>query len=76
MRKAVLQKISNFHRKVAGLQLYLKSLQHRCFSSEYCKIFKNTYSSLPNRRAARNKPGGGEDEPFLISVVPGISMVV
>ena len=34
------------------------------------------YSSLPNRRVARNKHGGGKDEPFLISVVPGISMVV
>ena len=34
------------------------------------------YSSLPNRRGARNKRGGGKDEPFLISVVPGISMVV
>ena len=34
------------------------------------------YSSLPNRRVARNKRGGGKDEPFLISVVPGISMVV
>ena len=30
------------------------------------------YSSLPNRRAARNKRGGGENEPLLISVVPGI----
>ena len=34
------------------------------------------YSSLPNRRGARNKRGGGKNEPFLISVVPGISMVV
>ena len=34
------------------------------------------YSSLPNRRVARNKCGGGKDEQFLISVVPGISMVV
>ena len=33
-------------------------------------------SSFPNRRVARNKRGGGKDEPFLISVVPGISMVV
>ena len=30
------------------------------------------YSSLPNRRVARNKRGGGKDEPLLISVVPGI----
>ena len=35
----------------------------------------NNYSSHPNRRVARNKRGGGKDEPFLISVVPGISMV-
>ena len=34
------------------------------------------YSSLPNRRGARNKRDGGKDEPFLISVVPGISVVV
>ena len=53
------------------------------------------YSSLPNRRGARNKRGGGwerwaifnkrgvrnkrgggKDEPLLISMVPGISMVV
>ena len=34
------------------------------------------YSSLPNRRVARNKRGGGNDEPFFISVVPGISMLV
>ena len=34
------------------------------------------YSSLPNRRDARNKCSGGKEEPFLISVVPEISMVV
>ena len=34
------------------------------------------YSSLPNRRVAWKKRGGGKDEPFFISVVPGISMVV
>ena len=34
------------------------------------------YSSLPNRRGARNKCGGGKDEPFLISVVTVINMVV
>ena len=28
------------------------------------------YSSLPNRRVARNKRGGGKDEPLLISLVP------
>ena len=33
------------------------------------------YSSLPNRRGARNKRDGGEGEPFLISVVPVISVV-
>ena len=33
------------------------------------------YSSHPNRRVAWNKHGGGKDEPFLTSVVPGISMV-
>ena len=34
------------------------------------------YSSLLNRRVARKKRGGGKDEPFLISVVPGINVVV
>ena len=34
------------------------------------------YSSLPNRRGARNKCGGGKDEPFLIGVVVRISMAV
>ena len=34
------------------------------------------YSSLLNRRVARNKDSGGKDEPFWISVVPGISMMV
>ena len=34
------------------------------------------YSSLPNRRGSRNKRGSGKDEPFLIGVVAGISMVV
>ena len=34
------------------------------------------YSSLPNRCVAQNKHGGGKDEPFSISVVSGISMLV
>ena len=34
------------------------------------------YCSLANRRGARNKRGGGKDEPFLISVVPVISVVL
>ena len=34
------------------------------------------YSSLPNRRIARNKSGGGKYEPFLIRVFLGISVVV
>ena len=34
------------------------------------------YSSLPNGRVARNKRDGEKDELFLITVVPGISMVV
>ena len=39
-------------------------------------ILRNTlitsYSSLPNRRVARNKRGVGKDEPFVINVMPGI----
>ena len=34
------------------------------------------YSSLPNTHGARNKQGGGKDEPFLINVVPGKSIEV
>ena len=34
------------------------------------------YSSLLNRCVFRSKCGGGKDEPFLISLVPGISVVV
>ena len=47
-------------------------------ASEQSTLFlnKGIYSSLPNRRAARNKRGGGKDEPFLISLVPVISVVV
>ena len=36
----------------------------------------HNYSSLSNRRVARDKRGCGKDEPFLISVVPVISVVV
>ena len=38
--------------------------------------YSKNYSSLPTRRVARSKPDGGKDEPFLISVVPVISVVV
>ena len=34
------------------------------------------YSSLLNRCGAWSKHGGGKDEPFLIGVVPVISIVV
>ena len=60
-----------------------KEILVQVFSCEFCEISKDTflqrtplvtacYSSLPNRLVARNKRGGGKDEPFLISVVPGI----
>ena len=40
-------------------------------------ILRNSYySSLPNRCVVRNKRGDGKDEPFLISVVPGLNIVV
>ena len=38
--------------------------------------YSKNYSSLPTRRVARTKCGGGKDEPFLISVVLVISVVV
>ena len=41
-----------------------------------CVCEEFNYSSFPNRRVARNKRGGGKDEPLLISVVPGISVMV
>ena len=40
------------------------------------KIYNRDYSSLPNSRGAWNKRGGRKDGSFLISVVPGISVVV
>ena len=39
-------------------------------------LVPNNCSSLPNRRVARNKSGGGKDEPLSVSAAPGISMVV
>ena len=48
-------------------------LLHPSLGSAY---FSKEYSSLSNRRVSRNKHGGGKDEPFLISVVPGISVIV
>ena len=39
-------------------------------------LVPNNYSSLPNRRVAQNKSGGGKDEPLSVSAAPGISMVV
>ena len=38
-------------------------------------LVPNNCSSLPNRRVARNKSGGGKDEPLSVSAAPGISMV-
>ena len=43
MKKAVPEKFCNIHRKVADLQLLQKETPTHMFSSEYCKIFKNTY---------------------------------
>ena len=54
----------------------LKSSQILAFIPSFTDTLELLYSSLPNRRVARNKHGVGEDELFLISVVPGISMVV
>ena len=46
-------------------------LVRRCFGYYFAH-----YSDLSNRHIAWNKCGGGKDEPFLISVVPGISVMV
>ena len=43
MKKGVLKNVCNIHRKVAELQPYQEETPTRMFSSEYCKIFKNTY---------------------------------
>ena len=43
MKKGVLKNFCNIHRKVAELQPYQEETPTRMFSSEYCKIFKNTY---------------------------------
>ena len=41
-----------------------------------CVCEEFNYSSFPNTRVARNKRGGGKDDPLLINVVPGISVMV
>ena len=46
------------------------------FSQQLPQGAEGAYSSLPNSRGAWNKRGGRKDGPFLISVVPGISVVV
>ena len=43
MKKGVLKPFCNIQRKVAELQPYQEETPTRMFSSEYCKIFKNTY---------------------------------
>ena len=45
-----------------------------CFHTFHRALYE--YSSLPNRRVSRNKRGGGKDEPFFISMVHGINMLV
>ena len=35
-----------------GLQLYLKKLMYKCFSVNFCEIFKNTYYEEHQRTAA------------------------
>ena len=43
MKKSVLKIFCNIHRKVSELQPYQEETPTQMFSSEYCKIFKNTY---------------------------------
>ena len=43
MKKGFLKNFCNIHMKVAELQPYQEETPTRMFSSEYCKIFKNTY---------------------------------
>ena len=45
------------------------------YKIKFENLVKGKYSSLPNRRIARNKRCGGSNEPFLISVAPRISVV-
>ena len=65
----------NLSRKVLIINSVLKTnpwtYKIKDFNFDHAK-----QSSLPNRRVARNKRGGGKDEPFFISVLPGISMMV
>ena len=59
------------------IQEKLYSCKIKCLATtDKFTLNSSSYSSLPNRRVARNKRGSGKDEPFIISVVPGISMVV
>ena len=54
----------------------LISFKRHTFNIKNIIYIKVIYSSLPGRRVARSKRGGGKDEPFFINVVPGISMVM
>ena len=60
-----------------GYSIVIKIVQKLQFNDNLTVSFfaLNTYSSLPNRHVARNKHGGGKDDPFLISVVPMIGVV-
>ena len=67
------------HRKVGFFcRLFIVQGKKICYEKKVQREHLGSsshYSSLPNRRVARKKRGGGKDEPFLISVVPGISVV-
>ena len=59
------------------IQEKLYSCKIKCLvKTDKFTLNSSSYSSFPNKRVARNKRGSGKDEPFIISVVPGISMVV
>ena len=59
---------------IAKFYVYSSLLNRRCAWNKHGGGWERW--AIFNKRGAHNKCGGGKDEPLLISMVPGISMVV
>ena len=59
---------------IAKFYVYSSLLNRRCAWNKRGGGWERW--AIFNKRGAHNKCGGGKDEPLLISMVPGISMVV
>ena len=62
--------------KIRKQILELKVVAYLAYSLLDITSSYSKYCSLLNRHGAQNKRGGGKEEPFLIGVVPIISVVV